>query len=148
MRYALRFAAVLCAAMLASPSFAQGTPEEASAALTQKWIDGWANGDMAAIAALYTEDGDLLGSSGSRASGRTEIESYLTELKGGPLGESTLSVGEADIRCVSDNVCISDSTYEFSGETTLSGLTTIVMVNQGGEWLIAAHRSRVPVPRQ
>ncbi len=146
MRYLLKVGTLLCAATLASSSFAQDTPEDASAALAQKWIEGWNNGDMASVAALYTEDGDLLGSSGHMARGRAEIESYLTELKAGALAGATLSIGEPEIRCVSENTCVSDNTYELSGGTTLSGLTTIVMVKQEGTWLIGAHRSRVPIP--
>jgi uncharacterized protein (TIGR02246 family) len=146
MQYSIRIGTLLCVAMLASMTFAQQTPEEASAALTQKWIDAWAKGDTAAISDLYTEDADLLGSNGKMVSGRSEIEAYLNELKAGPFAGTTLSVGEADMRCISETTCISDSSYTFSGgEPEMSGLTTIVMVNQGGEWRIAAHRSRVPV---
>ncbi len=147
MRYVLKVGTLLCAAMLASSSFAQDTPEDASAALAQKWIEGWNNGDIASIAGLYTEDGDLLGSSGQMSRGRAEIESYLTELKTGALAGATLSLGEPEIRCVSENTCVIDNTYELSGETTMSGLTTLVLVRQeGGAWLIGAHRSRVPIP--
>lgn len=147
MRYVLKVGTLLFATTLASSSFAQDTPEGASATLAQKWIEGWNNGDIASVAALYTEDGDLLGSSGQMSRGRAEIESYLTDLKEGALAGATLSIGEQEIHCVSENTCVSDNTYELSGETTLSGLTTIVMVKQeGGAWLIGAHRSRVPVP--
>lgn len=146
MRRTLKTGIFLGVALIASWSFAQDTPEEAYASLAERWVQDWNDGDMAAIAALYTEDGDVMGANGQMASGRAEIESYLSELKAGPLAGTTLSVGEATIDCVTENTCITDNSYEFSGAAPSSGLTTIVMTKQGDQWLIAAHRSRVPIP--
>lgn len=150
MRYLSPTTAWMLAVTLVSWSFAQDVPgpEQAATALTQAWVEGWNNGNLDSVAALYTEDADLLGSTGEMVEGREAIESYLNELSSGPLSGTTISVGEAEVRCFSDSTCVSDSSYEFSGDSTLSGLTTIVLVKQNDEWRIAAHRSRVPVTQE
>jgi uncharacterized protein (TIGR02246 family) len=48
--------------------------------LYRRLIDGWNQHDGAAMASLFTENGNLVGFDGSQVDGRTEIESHLSSI--------------------------------------------------------------------
>jgi uncharacterized protein (TIGR02246 family) len=51
--------------------------EEAVRALHRQLLERWNRRDAAGLAALFTDDGNLVGFDGSQVNGRTEIEAHL-----------------------------------------------------------------------
>jgi uncharacterized protein (TIGR02246 family) len=56
------------------------TGEATMRALYQAWLDGWNRRDAEAYAALFTEDGGVIGFDGSPMNGRAEIEAQLRQI--------------------------------------------------------------------
>ena len=54
--------------------------EEAVRGLYQELMDGWNRGSGEAFAAVFTEDGDLIGFDGTHFEGRAEITTFHQEL--------------------------------------------------------------------
>src|SRR5918994_1832465 len=136
---------------------AMPTPEEAAAnhstdeaalrALYQQLMDGWNQGSGAAFAAVFTEDGDLIGFDGTHFKGRQEIAPFHQQLFDKWLKGSRL-VGEGkDVRFLSPDVALMHAV----GGTVMRGKTdpvperdsiqTLVAICQDGEWRLAAFQN-------
>ncbi len=127
--------------------------EEAIAAIAAKWAEAWDNDDMATIAALYTEDVEVIGTDGQKASGRQAIEAYFGGLRAGPFKGTTLTLSDLEYHFVSATTCVGDNSWEVVGapeeaQAMSKGTTTVVSVKKDGQWMITAHQSRIPVPEQ
>ena len=133
------------------------TPEEAAAndsadeaavrALYQQLMDGWNQGSGDAFAAVFTEDGDLIGFDGTHFKGRQEIAPFHQQLFDKWLKGSRL-VGEVkDVRFLSPDVALM---HAVSG-TVMRGksepvperdsIQTLVATRQDGEWRLAAFQN-------
>jgi uncharacterized protein (TIGR02246 family) len=142
-----------CLALVAPAAHTQdeGGDEAAVQAVAQKWIDAWNAGDMAGVAALYTEDADYEDVFGERHEGRAAIEQAFAEINSGPYQGSQLELETVATRMLSPTLAVSDTRWKMTGmpegdgpAAPAEGLSTVVFVAQGGGWLITAHRSRVP----
>ena len=94
--------------------------------------------DAEAVSALYAPDADRIeGTTGTYAKGRTEIAAmYRKVFERLPAGASVRF--EYAVRFIRPDVALIDGTYRLS--TGLSGPFTLVITNEGGQWLLAAGR--------
>ena len=130
------------------------TPEEAAAndsaeeaavrALYQQLMDGWNQGSGDAFAAVFTEDGDLVGFDGTHLKGRQEIAPFHQQLFDKWLKGSRLVGQVKDVRLLHPDVALMHAV----GGTVLRGksepvperdsIQTLVATRQDGEWRLAA----------
>jgi uncharacterized protein (TIGR02246 family) len=121
--------------------------EAAVRALYQQLMDGWNQGSGDAFAAVFTEDGDLIGFDGTHFKGRQEIAPFHQRLFDKWLKGSRL-VGEVkDVRFLSPDVALMHAV----GGTVLRGksepvperdsIQTLVATRQDGEWRLAAFQN-------
>jgi uncharacterized protein (TIGR02246 family) len=121
--------------------------EPAVRALYQQLMDGWNQGSGDAFAAVFTEDGDLIGFDGTHFKGRQEIAPFHQRLFDKWLKGSRL-VGEVkDVRFLSPDVALMHAV----GGTVLRGksepvperdsIQTLVATRQDGEWRLAAFQN-------
>jgi uncharacterized protein (TIGR02246 family) len=128
------------------------TDEELLNQLAADFETAWGQGDAAALAALWTEDGDTVTADG-HFQGRSAVEEYYrngfeTALKG-----TSIEVETTSVRFLQSGVAVADGTYEITGATppegeqlpALKGLWMNVNVKVGDEWRIACSRPMVPV---
>ena len=133
------------------------TPEEAAAndsaeeaavrALYQQLMDGWNQGSGEAFAAVFTEDGDLIGFDGTHFKGRQEIAPFHQRLFDKWLKGSRLVGQVKDVRFLSPDIALMHAV----GGTVLRGksepvperdsIQTLVATRQDGEWRLAAFQN-------
>jgi len=137
---------------LAAPAHAQdeGGDEAAVQAVAQKWVEAWNAADMAAVAALYTEDADYQDVFAQRYEGRAAIEQAFAEINSDQYQGTQLELESISLRLLSPTLAVSDTRWKMTGmpegdgpAAPAEGLSTVVFVAQGDHWLITAHRSRV-----
>lgn len=129
------------------------TDEEMLAAETEEFAAAWADGDAAAIAALFVEDGNMVGPDGESFDGRDAVQERYEELLSGMYQDTTISITQRSVKFPSPDIAIADGTYEVLGvtdadgnEVSIEGLWTNVAVKRDGEWKIYSSRPMVPVP--
>jgi uncharacterized protein (TIGR02246 family) len=121
--------------------------EAAVRALYQQLMDGWNQGSGAALAAVFTEDGDLVGFDGTHFKGRQEIAPFHQQLFDKWLKGSRLVGRVEDVRFLSPDVALMHAV----GGTIMRGksepaperdaIQTLVAVRQNGEWRLAAFQN-------
>jgi len=115
-------------------------------ALAAKYMEGWNAGDPSACAAIYAPDGVIVDLFGATFSGRDAVgESITATLEAYP--GTTIDIVRTSLHKVSDNLVVSDGTWEVKGSTAegvpTQGFYTIVVTNSGGEWLVSQGQSKV-----
>ncbi|GMR23250.1 MAG: hypothetical protein BMS9Abin37_1662 [Acidobacteriota bacterium] len=142
---------VFALALVASVSFAQDNAELEAAidAVAAKYMEGWNAGDASACAATYTADGTAIDLFGQTFEGRAAIEeSVAATLESYP--GTTLDIVRTSLHKVSDNLIVTDGTWEVKGSTAegvpTQGFYTIIATNTDGEWLISTGQSKVAPP--
>lgn len=128
----------------------QGTADDAKDLdeSLEAYVAGFNAHDAKAVAALYTEDADVVLPTGGRQKGRAAIEKGLAEdFAANPGLKITLSV--ASRRFIKPDVVMEDGTWKESGLTrqglATQGLYAAVLVKQRETWLILCERGMVPV---
>jgi uncharacterized protein (TIGR02246 family) len=121
--------------------------EAAVRALYQQLMDGWNQGSGDAFAAVFTEDGDLIGFDGTHFKGRQEIAPFHQRLFDKWLKGSRLVGQVKDVRFLSPDVALMHAV----GGTVLRGksepvperdsIQTLVATRQDGEWRLAAFQN-------
>jgi uncharacterized protein (TIGR02246 family) len=121
--------------------------EAAVRALYQQLMDGWTQGSGDAFAAVFTEDGDLIGFDGTHFKGRQEIAPFHQRLFDKWLKGSRLVGQVKDVRFLSPDVALMHAV----GGTVLRGksepvperdsIQTLVATRQDGEWRLAAFQN-------
>jgi len=108
---------------------------------------------MEGLAALYTEDADFIGIDGKVHKGREAVVKSFVELAGTAFKGAKISIARTQIRQIKPNIMVGDSEWEFTGvpevegqKPPTKGTSTVVVVNQAGNWVITSQRSRVPPP--
>ena len=122
--------------------------EAAVRALYQQLMDGWNQGSGDAFAAVFTEDGDLVGFDGTHLKGRQEIAPFHQQLFDKWLKGSRL-VGEVkDVRLLHPDIAVMHAV----GGTVMRGksepsperdsIQTLVATRQeGDEWRLAGFQN-------
>jgi uncharacterized protein (TIGR02246 family) len=110
-------------------------------------MDGWNQGSGDAFAAVFTEDGDLIGFDGTHFKGRQEIAPFHQRLFDKWLKGSRLVGQVKDVRFLSPDVALMHAV----GGTVLRGksepvperdsIQTLVATRQDGEWRLAAFQN-------
>src|ERR687897_553427 len=121
--------------------------EAAVRALYQQLMDGWNQGSGEAFAAVFTEDGDLIGFDGTHFEGRAEITTFHQELFDKWLKGTRLVGRVKDVRFLSPDVALMHAV----GSTVMRGksrpsperdsIQTLVATRQSGEWRLAAFQN-------
>ena len=121
--------------------------EAAVRALYQQLMDGWNQGSGDAFAAVFTEDGDLIGFDGTHFKGRQEIAPFHQRLFDKWLKGSRLVGQVKDVRFLHPDVALMHAV----GGTVMRGksepsperdsIQTLVATRQDGEWRLAAFQN-------
>lgn len=126
---------------------------DAVKAVATQWAEAWNAGDMEAVGALYADDSDYVNFFGQSVSGKAEIQASFSEIHSTVYKGSKISIETTSVQFVKPDVAVSDSVWELSNvpktegpAMPTKGQSTAVMVNEGGAWKIAAHRTRIPTP--
>ena len=115
--------------------------------LYRELMEGWNRGSGEAFAAVFTDDGDLVGFDGTHLKGRAEIATFHQELFDKWM-KGTRLVGQVkDVRFLSSDVALMHTV----GSTVMRGKTepaperdsiqTLVATRQSGEWRLAAFQN-------
>jgi uncharacterized protein (TIGR02246 family) len=122
--------------------------EAAVRALYQQLMDGWNQGSGDAFAAVFTEDGDLVGFDGTHLKGRQEIAPFHQQLFDKWLKGSRLVGQVKDVRLLHADVAVMHAV----GSTVMRGksepsperdsIQTLVATRQeGDEWRLAGFQN-------
>jgi uncharacterized protein (TIGR02246 family) len=116
----------------------------------------WNRGDAAAMAALWTEEGDFISPGGKVARGRTGIERMLREEQAASFKDTRMAIACPNdmIRFVTSDVATIDCTWVISGardaggqpRPPLTGRSLGVALKADGRWRWTAGRAFVPLP--
>ena len=128
------------------------TDEELLQQLASDFETAWGQGDAAAVAAFWTEDGDTMNENG-HFQGRSAVEEnyrqgFETIYKG-----TSIAIEVTSVRFLQPDVAVVDGTYEVTGATgpegeelpAIKGLWMNVNVKEGGKWYIACSRPMIPI---
>ena len=124
--------------------------EQAIAELHDVFATAWNQGDTAAAAATYAEDGVRVGAFGDIQHGRAEIKAAYDRLLAGPFKGATVSLGEQTVRMLDGGYAIWQAPMEIhpvGGAAPVKGYALDVMRKAGGRWLtLEAHPKLFPPP--
>ncbi len=104
------------------------------AAANERFMQVFARGDAAALAALYTADGQLLPPGGEVVAGREAIQAFWQGAMDGGVAGATLAIAEVEEH---GDTAIEVSRYTLfgAGEQPLDrGKYIIIWKREGGEW--------------
>lgn len=121
------------------------------AALLRRFERAWSSGDAAAMAACWTEDGDLVTTEGARARGEA-IHPLLAREHRGPLRGTRPTMQIESLRSIAPGVAFVDATMEVAGfvpsegglPRTLAMRVVLLATEQAGIWRFTAARPYVP----
>ena len=103
------------------------------------------------MASHYAVDGDIINPTGQRANGREQIEKLFADEHATIFKGTHITFSEGTIHFLTPDVAVFTSNYEIpgahvpSGEMTLKGIVTSVMVKKKGQWWNSCTRPMVPV---
>jgi uncharacterized protein (TIGR02246 family) len=114
----------------------------------------WAKDDTKAMAAFWTEDGDLLNPFGRWAKGRAEVEKLFQDEHTGPLKATTNTLKLIGSRELAPDVVLADWTTDLNGVKGPDGAAvpaihhnvTTVLMKKDGQWHIVSLRVMLPAP--
>jgi uncharacterized protein (TIGR02246 family) len=142
-------ALALAVAVPAGGQSAQAGEEAAIRRVLQQHDDTRNRGDWKAYGTLFTSDADQLTSAGAWRKGSADIEKGAAEMTSTTYKGGTYTTTVERVRMIVPTVALVDAAFaitNISGGGSRKGLTTLVLVNAGGQWRIAATRSMVPTP--
>lgn len=143
LRHALPLAlgAVMVACLLPAARGDEQADRAAIEAATKAYQEALDKGDGEALAAFWTEDGDIIDADGYVLNGRETVAA--TEPPNEGELRPTMNIQETNLRFISPNVAIEDGTVEvlFPGAAApLTGRFSAVWVKQNETWLLSALR--------
>jgi uncharacterized protein (TIGR02246 family) len=144
----MRTVIVVATLTLAAPAFAQSRATDETAIRTRVTAFETAinKRDIAAVAALYAPDADLIVIDGPLATGRAAIQSATQRDWGTGSGTRRISLSTG-IRFLGSDVAIVSTRAQFNEGPVKEDRGTWIAVRQAGNWLIAALRV-LPAARQ
>jgi uncharacterized protein (TIGR02246 family) len=135
---------IFVALLLILPAIADAGPREEANAVIDRWSAAYTSNDPEAVVKNYRPDAILLGTVSPVLSQGTEaIRKYFSGLKG--TGNKN-AIGERHTLVLSDNAVLVTGFYEFTrmkdGQPVPGPARfTMLLINDGSEWLIAHHHS-------
>jgi uncharacterized protein (TIGR02246 family) len=116
--------------------------EAAIRAASKAYIAALAKGDDAALAALWTPDGDIVDAAGNQIPGRMSVAIDAEPESPDPADRPAFEIHETRLRFLTDNVAIEDGTVEVSPPSgpPLTGRFSATWVKHEGTWKLAALR--------
>ena len=126
--------------------------EEAIRALYKSFMEAWNRHDPAALAMMWTLDGDHAEPDGHHADGRDAVLDLLTKQHGSVFKTTELMLTIEDVWFVTENVALVDGTYSITGIVAPDGTQlpprkgnlTSVLLFENDKWWIAADRLMIP----
>lgn len=122
-------------------------------AQTEAFEAAWGQGDAAALAALFTDNGSTVGPDGAHFEGREAVQGRYEDLLGGMYRGTTVSIETTSMTFPSPDVAFIHGSYTIHGLTDqdgeameVDGTFMNVAVKQNGEWKIHSSRPMVPIP--
>ncbi len=133
--------------------------EEAIKQVVEQHAEIWNSHDMAAYAALFADDADLVNIRGGWWQGRTQIEERMTALHKTVFRESQIVPSEITVRFLQENIAIAHVRWELTGildrdgqkfhqvQNTITTWTMTVSSDpDGGKWQIEAFQNTEIAP--
>jgi len=120
-----------------------GSGEEANAVI-DRWSAAYSANDPDAVTKTYRPDAILLGTFTSAISQGTDaIRAYYTDIKG---SGAKNTIGERYTMVLNDNAVVVTGFYDFTRLKDRQAVSspsrfTMLLIKDGGEWLIAHHHS-------
>ena len=153
-----RSVTILSSAMIVSFAARAATPNQDEAEIREvatRQGDTWSRHDAKAYAALFTEDCDVVNVVGWWWKGRAELERKLTAAFRFVFKESTLSIGEVEVRFLSPEIALAHARWTMVGARTPTGIPepregiqTLVFTKQAGHWLISGFQNTHSIPER
>jgi uncharacterized protein (TIGR02246 family) len=114
----------------------------------EAFVEAFNRGDAKALAAFFTDDGDMIDQEGHPVKGRKAIEEAYTKLFNGTKG-SKLFITITGLRVARPDLALEDGFTEVvpaDGGPPSSARYTVVHVKQEGKWLLESVREAIAVP--
>lgn len=120
----------------------------------EEFVAAFNRHDAAAMAALFTRQGDLIEPDGTSAEGRAAVQKHFESEHATAFKDATIALTIRSVWMITPNVGLVNGTYEVSGIRDLQGAAipsrrgqlTSVMVKDDGQWWVAASRAAIPIP--
>ena len=154
-RYPLRFALLigLCIGF-ALDSSAQQADIAAIREVQMQQAQAWNRHDASAYAALFATDGDVVNVLGWWWRGRAQIESNLTDAFAWVFRDSTMTIGEVDVRLLDPATAIAHVRWTMDGakvppgapQPPRDGIQLQVLRKELGRWQIVSFQNTNSVP--
>lgn len=145
------FGLALLLLLVSAPAHAQLKSEDAIQNVLNEYAVAWNNRDHAALASMYTLDGDYTGFDGAVKRGRDAISERYEFVFATPLGGSHLSVDMGSLRFLKPDTALVDGTFKLELPSRPDGTIdnkvanfVTVMVNEDGQWRFTAVWSSSP----
>ena len=140
----VRILPLVLLAILTLPLIAIAGPGEEANAVIDRWSAAYSSNDPDAVAKNYRPDAILLGTESPVLSEGTDaIRAYFSNLKG---SGNNNAIGERHTMVLNDNAVVVTGFYDFTrmkDGRPVPGPSrfTMLLIKDGGEWLIAHHHS-------
>lgn len=143
--------AVLVAAISAPALAASSADKAAIERLSNEFVAAWNAHDPKKMAAVWTEDGDLINPFGQGAHGRADLEKFFEKEQSTAMKGTTYKLESISVRELDPNVATADWDSVVTGMVDASGKAMppfkhhvfAVYVKKGGHWHTAAARAFV-----
>lgn len=151
-----RLLPAVLALLMANPSAAADSDENAIQNLQSKQAAAWNAHDAAAYAALFTPDGDVVNVLGWWWKDRDEIRSKLTDAFAIVFRDSQLTITHVDVRKLSASIAVAHVRWTMKGALAPSGgaappqqgIQLQVLVRGKDGWRIASFQNTNSIPEQ
>ena len=137
---------VVGTAALAAHESTPGERSESARGVSDGFADAWNRHDMAAFAALYTENADFVNVLGVWLRGRTGIQEHHATIHAARMKTSLLTALETEVRFLHPDVALIHVHWELTGQAgpdgavlpTRQGILSHVIVKTGRKWRITS----------
>jgi uncharacterized protein (TIGR02246 family) len=122
--------------------------------LYTEFVAAWNAHDPKKMASFWAIDGDTMEPDGVTARHRDEVERHFAEEHSGPFKNTELKLTIDSVWFAGADVAMVDGSYMVVGAVgpngmplpPRKGLLTSVLINEDGQWHVAASRSMIPIP--
>jgi uncharacterized protein (TIGR02246 family) len=122
--------------------------------IPQDFCDSWAKHDGHALAKIMADDVDFVTVGATLIHGRSDFETYHTQLLSGRFKDSTITLQRVETRFLRSDVAIVHWTWKVAGDKNPDGsprnprygMMTMIAEKRGGAWLVAASQNDNSTP--